>query len=195
MINSNGFQNFSYIVTALAACGAAFVAWLGLRAWQEQQRWIQGRGLAVSLLRAIHQVRRQARRTREDFVFFQDESQDAEQRGKKHEHLRNKAKEFLDEFREDLIAFESAAIEARLVFGIRLDSEVESLRDVERIIQSYLYSGLGRICPDGSQFQRDQSASLHQELSEDIYGRESVFLSVNKVVTSVEALVEAKFPR
>jgi hypothetical protein len=192
---SEGLQNFSTVITTLAAVGAVYVAWMGLRTWKAQIEWEQGRGLAKALLVSANKIRTLARAVRSEFFFQHNQTAGSSDQEKRHKDLTSRVLDYVAEFDEAVDDFERHTVEAKLLWRASFDEPLSEFRDIAHTVRSYLYSGLGSASPLASEQERQQMASAHAAFHPEIFYRDNIYKKLNVAIEKVETITTDKMPR
>lgn len=189
---TEGAENFSVVVSAIAASAAVFVGWLGLNTWQTQIRWQQGRGLAVNLLQSLRVVRLQASRSFELVTPNYDERSPIEERRSLLEAVASRTDEYLVDLRKNLDDFERLSSEAMVVWGESFETILMDLRDIEHDLRGVLMSGVAALNPDVPAFQRNQNSRTAHEIWDEIRNPRDESRNFSKKLIGIQAELEQR---
>lgn len=167
---SESVANFQAVVMTLAAVAGAAIAGLGLWTWKQQNRWQQGRGLAVNLMQSFFELQMALNDTRRlSFSKIEDSLSDDEksvaaqaawQRAKDHDEKLNQA------FR----VFQRYVAEAIVVWNEDLSEIMTELIELKHIGSSLVLTGAATFDPNRKINERIASSTLFSAFHEDFWG-------------------------
>jgi hypothetical protein len=193
-VSEDGLTNFTNIVTVLAAFGGVVIAGFGLWTWKEQIRWQQGRGLAVSLLQAIAQIRRRVTTFHEmaNPLFVEDHKREFQTSS--YEDSLQLVTEELSRLEEEITHLERHSMEALILWRQPLSEVCHGVRDIQRDISSAWMTALSGVNPKVVEGQRKESQLLGYDLLRSLRGHDEAQNSALRRVKELEKKLAACLP-